>query len=63
VKIILMTICGLFLLFLVTCTVSMLVDDRGNCVSDGGCWDEVDGVCRMKEPNAQTLCDRISEKR
>jgi len=32
------------------------------CLDAGGCWDEVDGVCREEEVNAQELCDRSSRK-
>ncbi|MDD9820512.1 MAG: hypothetical protein OXR07_06500 [Nitrospira sp.] len=32
------------------------------CLDGGGCWDEVDNVCRMEEINAQELCDRAPEK-
>jgi hypothetical protein len=29
-----------------------------SCLDAGGCWDSVDQVCRMDEPNAQDLCER-----
>lgn len=32
------------------------------CLDAGGCWDEVDEVCRKEEVNAQELCDRSPEK-
>ena len=28
------------------------------CLDFGGCWDDVDKVCRKHEANAQALCDR-----
>jgi hypothetical protein len=33
-----------------------------SCLDHGGCWDEMDNVCRDKEPNAQQLCDRAKAK-
>lgn len=32
------------------------------CLDAGGCWDEVDDVCRKEEDNAQQLCDRPLRK-
>ncbi len=28
------------------------------CLDSSGCWDEVDSICRVREPNAQKLCNR-----
>ena len=31
---------------------------KDTCLDRGGCWDSVDDVCRISEPNAQQLCDQ-----
>lgn len=29
-----------------------------SCLDMGGCWDQIDHICRRDESNAQALCDR-----
>lgn len=33
---------------------------QDSCQDLGGCWDEIDKVCRKTEENAQALCRRSS---
>ena len=38
--------------------VGTMFDPVDSCLDGGGCWDEVDEMCRKAEPNAQILCNR-----
>lgn len=33
-----------------------------SCLDQGGCWDDVDEVCRKTEPDAQKLCYRVNKR-
>lgn len=35
-----------------------MTDNVDSCLDAGGCWDDVDKICRSVEPDAQTQCDR-----
>ena len=34
-----------------------------SCIDNGGCWDNVDKICREAEPPSQKHCDRFKLKK